>query len=144
MFELIPMNRHLTRGSFDPFREMEEFERSFLSGANSQTGIFRTDVIDTGDAFSIESELPGFSKEDIDIDINNDCLTITATRKADESEEGKNYIRRERIFGSFSRSFDVSGVTVDAIEASFNDGILKLHLPKKPENVPVSRKLEIM
>ena len=104
---------------------------------------FRTDVLDTGDAFKLESELPGFRKEDIKIDIENDCLTISAERKADNKEEKDNYIKRERFYGSFSRSFDVSGINVDGIEAAYNDGVLTVKLPKKAAEIPASRRLEI-
>ena len=78
MFELIPFDRtirHMT--NFDPFRELDNMERSFF-GNGSVVSAFRTDVSDTGDAFKLEAELPGFSKDDIKIDIENDCLTISA------------------------------------------------------------------
>lgn len=145
MFELIPFDRRGSRVSaYDPFRMLDDMERSFFSG-NSHPAMssFRTDVTDTGDAFVLDAELPGFKKEDIKIDVENDCLTITAERKADEEEKQKNFIKRERFYGSFSRSFDVSGVNVDGIEAAYNDGILKLTMPKKVETVPPTRRLEI-
>ena len=145
MFELIPFDRRGSRVSaYDPFRMLDDMERSVFSG-NSHPAMssFRTDVTDTGDAFVLDAELPGFKKEDIKIDVENDCLTITAERKADEEEKQKNFIKRERFYGSFSRSFDVSGVNVDGIEAAYNDGILKLTMPKKVETVPPTRRLEI-
>ena len=145
MFELIPFDR---RGSgvsvYDPFRMFDEMERSFFGNSNhAAVNAFRTDVIDTGDAFVLDAELPGFKKEDIKIGVENDCLTISAERKVDEEEKQKNFIKRERFYGSYSRSFDVSGVNVDGIEAAYNDGILKLTMPKKVETVPASRRLEI-
>ena len=70
-------------------------------------------------------------------------LTISAERKSDEKEEKSNYVKRERFYGSFSRSFDVSGVNVDGIEASYTDGMLNLTLPKKAAEIPASRRLEI-
>ena len=144
MFELIPFDRHLSRVSaFDPFRDFEELERRFFGNTGNGINAFRTDVIDNGDSYVLEAELPGFSKENISLDIENDCLTITAERKNDEMEEKKNYVKRERYYGSFTRSFDVSGINVDGITASFNDGILKLDMPKKVETVPAARKLEI-
>lgn len=144
MFELIPIDRHMRRVfNYDPFRELEAMERSFFGNASSQMMGFRTDVSDTGEAFKLECELPGFKKEDIQIDIENDCLTITAQRTAKEEENSSGYIRRERVYGTFSRSFDVSGVEVESIEAAFNDGILTINMPKRAELIPVSRKLEI-
>ena len=143
MFELIPFDRHSRNVSaFDPFRMLDEMDRRFMNSAPAVTA-FRTDVLDTGDAFKLESELPGFRKEDIKIDIENDCLTISAERKADNKEEKDNYIKRERFYGSFSRSFDVSGINVDGIEAAYNDGVLTVKLPKKAADIPASRRLEI-
>ena len=144
MFELIPFDRHGRQMSaFDPFRQLEEMERSFWN-SGSNLPAFRTDVLDTGDAYKLEAELPGFNKEDIKIDVENDVLTISAERKFDhKSEEKPNYIKRERYYGSYSRSFDVSGVTVEGIEAAYKDGILTVTMPKRPENVPVKRSLEI-
>ena len=143
MFELIPFDRHSRNMSaFDPFRMLDEMDRRFMNAAPS-VSTFRTDVIDTGDTFKLESELPGFKKEDIKIDIENDCLTISAERKADNKEEKDNYVKRERYYGSFSRSFDVSGINVDAIEAAYNDGVLTVTLPKKAAEIPASRRLDI-
>ena len=145
MFELIPFERRGNRVSaYDPFRMLDDMERSFFGGNNHPAmSTFRTDVTDTGDAFVLDAELPGFKKEDIKIDVENDCLTISAERKLDEEEKQKNFIKRERFYGSFSRSFDVSGVNVDGIEAAYNDGVLKLTMPKKVETVPPTRRLEI-
>ena len=143
MFELIPFDRtirHMT--NFDPFRELDNMERSFF-GNGSVVSAFRTDVSDTGDAFKLEAELPGFSKDDIKIDIENDCLTISAERKLDDEDKKKNFVKRERFYGSYSRSFDVTGIDTDAIEASYNDGVLTLTMPKKKAEVPASRRLEI-
>lgn len=145
MFELIPFDRtirHMT--SFDPFRELDNMERSFFGNTNVVSA-FRTDVSDTGDAFKLEAELPGFNKDDIKIDIENDCLTISAERKLDTTDEDKksNFVKRERFYGSYSRSFDVTGIDVDTIEAAYDNGVLTLTLPKKKEVLPVSRRLEI-
>lgn len=143
MFELIPFDRNMRRvADFDPIRAFDDMERSFF-GNEGMVSTFRTDVRDTGDAFILEAELPGFSKDDLNLDIENDCLTISAERTQDKEEEKPNYIKRERYYGSFSRSFDVSGIDIDKIEASYDDGILTLNLPKKPELVPATRKLEI-
>ncbi|MBQ7692713.1 MAG: Hsp20/alpha crystallin family protein [Oscillospiraceae bacterium] len=144
MFELIPFDRHTRNlASFDPFRMLDEMDRRFMTSAPAVSA-FRTDVLDTGDAFKLEAELPGFKKEDIKIDIENDCLTISAERSSDTKEEQKgSYVKRERFYGSFSRSFDVSGINVDAIEAAYTDGVLTVTLPKKAAEVPASRRLEI-
>lgn len=143
MFELIPFDRHI-RGaaSFDPFRMLDEMDRRLMTSVPAVTA-FRTDVLDTGDAFKLECELPGFKKEDIKLDVENDCLTISAERKAETKDEKENYVKRERVYGSFTRCFDVSGINVDGIEASYTDGMLNVTLPKKAAEVPASRRLEI-
>ena len=140
MFELIPFTtRHVN--AYDPFRAFDELQRSFFN--ERPTLGFRTDVIDTGDAYKLDAELPGFKKEDISIDVENDCLTISVERKVEDEDKRPNYVKRERVYGSFSRSFDVSGINVEGIEAAYNDGILTLTMPKKVEQKPASRKLEI-
>ncbi|MBR0159902.1 MAG: Hsp20/alpha crystallin family protein [Oscillospiraceae bacterium] len=144
MFELIPFDRRGHRMSaYDPFRMFDEMERSFFGSSQPVVSSFRTDVTDTGDAFVLDAELPGFNKDDIKIDIENDCLTISAERKMENEDNQKNFVKRERFYGSYSRSFDVSGINVDGIEAAYTDGVLKLTMPKKVETVPASRRLEI-
>ena len=143
MFELIPFDRHIrSAANFDPFRMFDEMDRRFFNSVPTVSA-FRTDVLDTGDAYKLECELPGFKKEDLKIDVENDVLTISAERKSDEKEEKNNYVKRERFYGSFSRSFDVSGIQVDNIEAAYTDGVLTLTMPKKAAEIPASRRLEI-
>ncbi len=143
MFELIPFDRHIrSAASFDPFRMLDEMDRRLMNAVPAATA-FRTDVLDTGDAFKLECELPGFKKEDIKLDVESDCLTISAERKAETRDEKDNYVKRERIYGSFTRCFDVSGINVDGIEASYTDGMLNVTLPKKAAEIPASRRLEI-
>ena len=140
MFELIPFTtRHVS--AYDPFRAFDELQRSFFN--ERPTLGFRTDVIDTGDAYKLDAELPGFKKEDISIDVENDCLTISVERKVEDEDKRPNYVKRERVYGSFSRSFDVSGINVEGIEAAYKDGILTLTMPKKMEQKPAKCKLEI-
>ena len=143
MFELIPFDRHVRNvAAFDPFRELDELERNFFGNGHNVSS-FRTDVTDTGDAYKLEAELPGFKKDDIQIDVENDVLTISAKRSEEKKDEKHNVVKRERFYGSFSRSFDVSGINVDGIEAAYTDGVLTLTMPKKQELLPVSRRLEI-
>ena len=83
MFELTPFVKH--NAVYDPFKEFDEMEKRFFGGAAS----FRTDVKDTGDAYVIEAELPGFKKEDINVSVEEDVLTVTATRKEEKSDKDK-------------------------------------------------------
>ena len=144
MFELIPFDRSVSSvAAFDPFRDFDELERSFFGSGSRTVSGFRTDVTDTGDAYKLEAELPGFNKDDIKIDIENDCLTISAERSMENKEDKNNFVKRERYYGSFSRSFDISGINAEGIEASYTDGVLTLTMPKKQEQLPASRRLEI-
>lgn len=142
MFELIPMERRMA--SFDPFRMMADMERSFFSQPSTRAvSAFRTDVSDIGDAYKLEAELPGFKKEDISIDIKDERLTISAERKFENEDEKPNFVKRERFYGSYSRSFGLEGINTDGIEASYVDGVLSLRLPKQTPVIPESRRIEI-
>lgn len=143
MFEMTPFNheQHYL-GSYNPFKAMEEFEKNFFG---RQLPAFKTDIRETENAFILEAELPGFSKEDIHAEIKNGYLTIHAERKyeSDDKDEKNNYIRKERSYGSFTRSFDISGINSDDITASYKDGILSLTLPKIKTQAEESKQLEI-
>ena len=105
----------------------------------------KTDIQDKGDSYLLSAELPGFKKEDIKLDLDGDLLTISATH-SDESEKKNEggYLCRERHFGSYSRSFDVSQIQQDGIRASYKDGVLELTLPKKEAKpLPERRAIEI-
>ena len=143
MFELTQFVKRNHVATYDPFRLFDEMERSFFKG--SELGDFRADIRDTGDAYELEADLPGVKKEDIKVDLDNNYLTISAERHAEKDEKDKkgNYVRRERSYGSYSRSFDVTGVQTEQITAEYTDGVLKLHLPKKQEALPTTRRLEI-
>ena len=141
MFELIPFDRRMHHlSNYDPFREMDEFFNNTTRAVNTA---FNTDVIDNGDSYELDAELPGFKKEDIHLSIENDCLTISAERKLNKDEKLPNFVKRERFYGSCSRSFDLTGIDVDKISAAYVDGVLKLTLPKESEEVPVSRSIQI-
>ena len=143
MFEMMPFTRNRGVDLYRPFRDLEDLERSLFSGGG--LGGFQTDVKDTGDAFVLEADLPGVKKEDIHIDIDGDRLSISAQRasSSEEKDQAGNYIRCERSYGSFSRSFDISGIHAEGISAAYEDGVLKLTLPKQTQTVPASRRLEI-
>ncbi len=142
MYSLLPFGRY-TNNSLNSL--FDDFERSFFPVDRSQMPAFRTDIKDEGDHFLLEADLPGFRKEDIDLHLQDGLLSITA--KHDETSENKDengkYVCRERRVGSFTRSFNVSGIQEDAISASYENGVLKLTLPKQGEPEPQSRKIAI-
>jgi len=142
MFEIMPYGRRHFM-SYNPFREFEELSRGFWN--DGELNAFRTDITEKDGVYTLEAELPGFRKEDISIDIDKETLTITAEHKEESSEESdeKNYVRRERYYGAYSRSFSVKGIDTDAISAAYTDGVLTLTLPEKTPEIPASRRLEI-
>ena len=96
--------------------------------------IMRTDVKETESGYELEIDLPGYRKEDVSAELKDGYMTIKATSKKenDEKDENGKYIRRERYVGSCSRSFYVGeAVTEEDIKAKFEDGILKVSVPKK-------------
>lgn len=136
MFELTPYSTR--RSMMDPFNFFSDF-----FGTNNAPMELRTDITDKGDSFVLEADLPGFKKEDIKIDLENDRLTIKAERHSNTETTKNGYVRRERSFGSFERSFDVSGIDTAGIKANYTDGVLTLTLPKRPELVPDNRSIAI-
>lgn len=91
------------------------------------------DIHETADAFSITSDLPGLSKDDLDISVEDNVLTISGERSSEtkSDEESGTWRRVERSFGSFSRSFSLpSSVDTSKVEATFENGVLELHVPK--------------
>ena len=92
----------------------------------------RCDVYEKDGKYNVEMDVPGYEKSDISIECNDGILTITAERNQEnESNEDKNYIRRERIYGKVSRSFSFSDINEDEIKAEFKNGTLKITIPKK-------------
>lgn len=104
---------------------------------------FSTDVIDQGDSYLLQAELPGFRKEDINIDIDRDTLTITASRNEEKKEKKSNYIRQERRSSSYCRSFHIPDVNKDGINASYHNGILEITLPKQNVMIEDRKRIEI-
>ena len=126
MFELTPYERRHQRALFNPFRDMENFEKNFW-GDMAATD-FKTDIKDNGKEYVLEAELPGFKKEDIHVDIEDGYMTISAERsnETEKKDDKGNFVRRERSYGSFSRSFDISSVKTEDITGEYKDGVLTL------------------
>lgn len=141
MFGMVPFE-YRDRNLFDVF---DNFERSFFKNSSVDLPAFRTDIRDTGDKYVLEAELPGFNKEDISLDLKDGILTITAehSENNDQKDENGSYIRRERRYGSFRRSFDVTGIDENSISAAYNNGVLELSLPKAQQVIPEARKILI-
>ncbi len=131
---------------FDPFHELDMMERAFFGNHEMNVERYiRTDIREKDGAYILEAELPGFDKNDIDIEIEDGCLTISANQKYehDEKDDNGNFIVRERKVGSFKRTYDTTGIDVDNLKATFENGILTLTMPKLAEIKPEVRRLEI-
>lgn len=113
---------------------LDDFFDNFVS--TKETNNMNCDIYEKEGNYHIEMDIPGFDKKDIQIEAKNGYLTITAEKKVENSDEDKkkNYIRRERRYGKYERSFYLGDLESDKIEASFTDGMLKIVIPKKEES----------
>lgn len=107
-------------------------DRNPLYGKHSKN-MMKTDVRETEDTYELDIDLPGFKKDELNLDLKNGYLTIQATKGLDKDEKDKNgkYIRQERYAGSMSRSFYVGEIPMEAVKARYEDGILRISLPKQ-------------
>ena len=106
----------------------------FPLGSYNESSLMKTDIRDNDGHYELDVDMPGFSKEDIKVELKDGYLTISASTKKDNDEKDENgkYIRRERYMGSCSRSFQVGdSVKQEDIKAKFENGILKLTVPKE-------------
>mgnify|MGYP003607372870 CR=1 FL=1 len=130
MFEIKPVKKGglSKKDYFTNFLDMfdEDFNPVKLFGSS-----FKVDIRDTEKEYLIEADLPGFDKDAITIVYDNNNLTITAKREESVKEEKENYVRQERSFGEVKRQFHVVNVDEEKIDAKFDNGVLKLVLPKK-------------
>ena len=139
MFGLTPFRSNFYVSAYDPFKEMEEFEKRFFG---QRTPAMKTDIREADGAYILDCDLPGFAREDVSAEIKNGYLTIRAERKTD-NETADSYLRRERSYGSFSRTFDLEGIDAEAITATFKDGVLSVNLPKLEVKADAGRTVEI-
>jgi HSP20 family protein len=141
---------------WDPFREVtslrDEVNRLFSRTlGDTQGGSVWSppvDVFDNKDAIVLKVELPGLSPEDIDIEVDDNVLTIRGERKFEEAVEEGRYYRLERAYGSFQRSLALpQGVKADEIGAEFKDGVLEVRVPRadevKPRKIAVGTAAEV-
>jgi len=109
--------------------------RSPLYGKSAKS-LMKTDVRETETSYELDIDLPGFKKDEVSVELKDGCLTINASKEMNRDEQDKrgNYIRQERYAGSCSRSFYVGDdVEPEDVSAKFEDGILKLSMPKKEQ-----------
>lgn len=143
---------------YDPFRELDRLQSEMnrlFEGVNAPTGERATantasvsrwspavDVAETSSEIVLHVELPGMKPEDVDLELTGDTLTLRGERKYENEERRNNYVRVERSYGRFQRQFTLTvPVDADAVEASYKDGVLEIHLPKSEANKP--RKVQV-
>ncbi len=121
---------------FDQF-----FNRS-SDGSPSAVWSPRTDMVETDDDFRLRLDVPGMTKEDITINLQDRTLTVSGDRSSERTDEGEEFVRVERAFGTFHRTFTLpDAVDADHIEATYKDGVLTITIPKTEESM--RRQIEI-
>lgn len=151
MFGLTPFRRRkgdiVIRKPSDILSDVEQLFDSFVNNPLFSTLYekqqMRADIKETDKEYIVEADLPGVKKEEIDITINNDILTISVNKNEQIEEKNENYIRQERRVGSFSRSFYIDNVDSDKVTAKFENGVLTITLPKKEPTTPAGKKIDI-
>ena len=115
----------------------------FFGNEFSRFDNVKTDVIDKGDNYLLQAELPGFQKEDIKIDLDKDTLTISAKHKEESKEKKDSYVRQERRYQSYCRSFHIPDIKKEDIMAVYNNGVLEIILPKENADIKEKKSIEI-
>ncbi|MGH7884797.1 MAG: Hsp20/alpha crystallin family protein [Thermodesulfobacteriota bacterium] len=133
---------------WEPFNVLRGFNEGFASGfdADSDNEVSRwspkVDIVEKDNSYIVRAEVPGVSREDIDIDLKDNNLVIKGEKKFEKKDEKDNYVRVESSYGSFQRSFYIDEkVDKNNISAKYKDGILEVTLPKKEEAAP--KKIEV-
>lgn len=143
----------MSMARWDPFRDLEAlrenvnrlFQESMTPRRDismAQAWTPAVDVVEDEEKIIVKAELPGLKREDIDIELTGDTLTIKGERKFENEERKENYVRVERSYGEFRRVFTI-GVPVKAgeVKANYKDGILEVQIPKAEEIKP--KKVEV-
>jgi len=135
MLEMTPFrkgNNNIARGD-DYFNQFFRnfFGDNFAGFMDMHQNPFRVDIRESNEAYFIEAELPGVKKEDINVEYNNNYLTLSAKREDKATNIEGNFVKRERHFGELKRSFYVDDIDENKIEASFKEGILRVVLYKQ-------------
>ncbi len=120
---------------WDPFREITT-STPFVSRP-SVAFAPQFEVKETKDAFIFKADLPGVEEKNIDVSLTGNRLSVSGLREEEDRSEGENFFAYERAFGSFTRAFTLpDGVDSEQVSADLKDGVLTLHIAKKPEHQP--------
>lgn len=143
MFDLTPFKKNQvarTDDAIDFYNMVENFFNDNRAPFKSFNEKFKLDIKEKDKEYTVEAEIPGYSKDDIHIKFDNDRLTISVSKKEEKSEEGEKYIHRERSYQSMERSIYLPNIDENNIKAGFENGILKITAPKSEE---AAKKTEI-
>jgi HSP20 family protein len=151
--------KHEPSRAVSPFETMERwFEEAFrrpfsllgpswlprLRATEMEEAIPSVDIFEEGDNVVVKAELPGIKKEDVDVSMTDNVISISGEKKKEEKVERKNYYREERSYGSFTRSFRLPmEVQTDKAKAQFKEGILEIRIPKTEEAKKREKKVSI-
>ena len=125
------------RGWQRPFRGLESL-------MNPRLTLPTVDIAEKDSTFELTAELPGIAVKDVDVSLRNGDLVIKGEKQEQKEEKSKDYFLKERQYGSFERRFPLpQGVDPSAIEARFQNGVLVVTMPKKPEAMTPARKIEV-
>ena len=130
----------------DSFAPFEEFERHNPLYGKRAANVMKTDVRETENGYELDIDLPGFKKEDVSVQLENGYLSISAEKGVEKEETNKKgkFIRKERYSGQCSRSFYVGdGLQAKDVSAKFEDGILKVSVPKTAPQVETNNVIAI-
>lgn len=142
MFGLIPFRRKNQNNSLsDLFPTIDEFFSDDFFAPSQRK--FKCDIRETKKDYKIDAELPGFEKGDIDINYENNYLTIRAVREEETKVEEENFIRQERHHGEFLRHFYIDNIDETKIKAKFKNGVLQITLPKLEKEINKANRIEI-
>lgn len=122
---------------------LDDMEKLFSEESESRLSHFKTDIIDKGEEFVLEAELPGFEREDITVDFSENSLTISAEHKETTEDKKENYVRKERRSGTYCRRFDTANIDSENIKATYKNGILSVTLPKLKPELPQTKSIAI-
>lgn len=136
--------RHRPRMELAQWSALREFEDHFgrcfgepMTAVAEREWAPAVDVTETDEAFVIEAEVPGVGKEDVTLEVLDDVVTIKGEKKSEKTEDKKGYHRAERNYGAFQRRIRIpGGFKSGEIEAKFEDGVLRVTLPKPDEARP--------
>jgi HSP20 family molecular chaperone IbpA len=136
MLSLMKRNRDFFEDFFNDFN---------ITTPSISNTLMKTDIKETKKGYELLVDLPGISKDDVKVSIENGYLQIEAEvkRETDEKDNESKFIRRERYYGNMKRSYYVGDISIDDVKGTFKDGVLTIQIPKELKKVPEKKYLEL-